>query len=232
MVIDKGFEIGFSVLFVLLYQVIADAAVDKGFFDMRQLAYLAQHLDLCCVGRPQDRADLTAGAGDVLADTAFEFLVTLKAIHVGSRSSDIIDDAFEIFVLLEPVYFAHDRVLATASDGTPLMHSDRTKVALSIAAMVRSHRELYRLESSHLPLRLVVGVHITLIAQIIDMVDLLRTHAGLRRGLDEISAVMFLYQSFGGTWLIVGIEMMKHGDKGIFVRGTLFIARKRKVALL
>jgi hypothetical protein len=134
-------------------------------------------------------------------------------------------------MILKSVYLIHDRVLATASDGSPLMYGDRTEVALAITAMVRRDRELNRLESSHFALGFVVGVHITLIAQLIDMVDLLCSHAWLWRVLDEIAVGMLLDES-SRSWFIVGIEVVKHRDKGVFVRGTLLITGEFKVSLL
>jgi hypothetical protein len=215
MVIDQCFEVLLAVCPVLLYEVIAYAAVDKGFFDMGKFAYFAKQFYLRAMVRPQDGADLGTGAGDILTDTAFKLFVTLKTVHVRRSPSHIVDDTFEIFVLFEPVYFVDDRILASAPYGTSLMHGDGAEVTLSVTAVVCSDRELNGLQAAYFTLGFVVGVYIAFIPYVIDMVYLLLCHAWLGRILNEPASAVLLAESFGDVGLVVGVEVVEHGDEGI-----------------
>jgi hypothetical protein len=95
------------------------------------------------------------------------------------------------------------------------MHGDGAEVTLSVTAVMCGDRELNGLQAAYFTLGFVVGVYIAFIAYVIDMVYLLLCHAWLGRILNEPASAVLLAESFGDVGLVVGVEVVEHGDEGI-----------------
>ncbi len=174
----------------------------------------------------QDRANFGENATLVGADALGEFFAALEAVHIGSRTTEVGDDAFEIGMAGEPLCFRQDGGRTAPADGGAFVDGDGAEVAFTITAAMGGNGKADGIQGSDLSLGFVIGVLQALKAEGIDCIQL---RLGLVRCwwiLDQVPVGVFLMESPGIDGIVVAVEEVEHFDEGVLVGGDCFKGRE------
>ena len=218
-----GSLVGCFVLAVIKQQVVAHAAADEALLDARQGIDGTVDIDQARVVGVEVRTYLRMDAAGALTAFAGVDIASVHAVHVGRRTAEVAEIAFEIRHLDDLLHLFQYALLGAAGDELALMGRDGAEGAAAKASAMDVDAVLDHVVGGY-ALPLVFQMRLAGVRQVERGIELLSSHRRVGWIDDDSPVADLLEQSAGMHHVRLLFDVAEVLGLGTLVAQTLFMA--------